>query len=207
MNVDKDNQRWIKELTGSEPEQASALTALRIELLRRLRWALSSYGPTNEALIEDCVQDALLLILDRLGQFEGRSKFLTWATTIAIRAGLSELRRRHWKDISLNQLVSEIGMPHESTAPQVNLDCQMEDREAIVRDLYSLIDNTLTERQRTALLAELKGMPQLEIARQMGTTLNALYKLTHDARKKLKSGLESVGYTADELLSTIIHQG
>ena len=186
MSLDKDNQRWINQLTGSKSEQASALTALRVELLRRLRWSLSSYGQADEALIEDCVQDALLLILDRLGQFEGRSKFLTWATTIAIRAGLSELRRRHWKDISLNQLVSEIGMPHESAAPQSSPDFQAEDREAIVRDLYSLINNTLTERQRTALLAELKGMPQLEIARQMGTTLNALYKLTHDAAQEVE---------------------
>ena len=72
-------------------------------------------------------------------------------------------------------------------------------------DLYYLIENTLTNRQRTALLAELKGMPQVEIARQLGCNLNALYKLTHDARKKLKSGLESAGYAADELLNTTLH--
>ena len=205
MSRDKDNQRWIKQLTGSELEQASALTVLRIELLRRLRWALANYGLADEALIEDCVQDALVLILDRLGQFEGRSKFLTWATTIAIRTGLSEIRRRRWKDVSLDQFVQEIGIPLQSTAPTKNSIFSLDDQESVVRELYSLINNMLTERQRTALLAELKGMPQVEIARQLGTTLNALYKLTHDARKKLKSGLESAGYTADELLNTTLH--
>ena len=205
MSRDKHNQRWITELTGSELEQASALTDLRIELLRRLRWALANYGPADDAFIEDCVQDALVLILDRLGQFEGRSKFLTWATTIGIRTGLSELRRRRWKDISLDQLVQEIGIPLDSTEPLQNSSHTLVDQESVVRELYSLINHTLTERQRTALLAELKGMPQVEIARQLGTSLNALYKLTHDARKKLKSGLESAGYTADELLNTTLH--
>jgi RNA polymerase sigma-70 factor (ECF subfamily) len=205
MSRDQDNQRWIKQLSGSELEQASALTVLRIELLRRLRWALANYGLADEAFIEDCVQDALVLILDRLGQFEGRSKFLTWATTIAIRTGLSEIRRRRWKDVSLDQFVQEIGIPHQSTAPPKNPNFSREDQDSVVRELYSLINNTLTERQRTALLAELKGMPQVEIARQLGTTLNALYKLTHDARKKLKRGLESAGFTADELLNTTLH--
>jgi len=205
MSRDRDNQSWITELTGSEFEQASALTVLRIELLRRLRWALANYGPADDAFVEDCVQDALVLILDRLGQFEGRSKFLTWATTIAIRTGLSELRRRRWKDVSLDQLVQEIGLPLDSTEPKQNSIQTLGDQELVVKELYSLINETLTERQRTALLAELKGMPQIEIARQLGTTLNALYKLTHDARKKLKTGLEAAGYTADELLNATLH--
>ena len=65
--------------------------------------------------------------------------------------------------------------------------------------MYSLIHNSLTEKQRSALLAELKEMPQDEIARHIGSNRNAIYKLTHDARKRLKKGLEAVGYKMTDI--------
>jgi hypothetical protein len=57
----------------------------------------------------------------------------------------------------------------------------------------------LQDKQRLALTAELKGMPQDEIARQLGSNRNAVYKLTHDARCRLKAGLEAAGFGADSL--------
>ena len=45
-------------------------------------------------------------------------------------------------------------------------------------------------------------MPQDEIARHLGSNRNAIYKLTHDARKNLKKGLEAAGYTAEDVLAT-----
>jgi RNA polymerase sigma-70 factor (ECF subfamily) len=65
-----------------------------------------------------------------------------------------------------------------------------------------VVETDLTDRQRQALVAELRGMPQAEIAAQMGLTRNALYKLTHDARQKLKRGLEAAGIGEDEVRQT-----
>ena len=48
------------------------------------------------------------------------------------------------------------------------------------------IDEELTDRQRTALLAALGDMPLEAVADHMVTNHNALYKLLHDARKRLK---------------------
>jgi hypothetical protein len=36
---------------------------------------------------------------------------------------------------------------------------------------------------------------------------NAVYKLQHDARVKLKHGLEESGYTADDCISLFVTQG
>ena len=44
-------------------------------------------------------------------------------------------------------------------------------------------------------------MPQEEIGRRLGITRNAVYKLGHDARKKLKHGLEASGFNATEIRS------
>jgi RNA polymerase sigma-70 factor (ECF subfamily) len=45
-------------------------------------------------------------------------------------------------------------------------------------------------------------MPQDEIANQLGSNRNAIYKLTHDARKRLKKCLEAAGYTAVDVATT-----
>ena len=65
--------------------------------------------------------------------------------------------------------------------------------------MYRIINTELTEKQRTALFAELGGLPQEEIGRRTGSNRNAIYKLTHDARKRLKQGLATAGYTVADL--------
>jgi RNA polymerase sigma-70 factor (ECF subfamily) len=57
----------------------------------------------------------------------------------------------------------------------------------------------LTDRQRIALEAELEGMNQVPLAEKLGTNPNALYKLVHDARKRLRAALEREGITLDDV--------
>ena len=61
------------------------------------------------------------------------------------------------------------------------------------------IHTRLSERQRTAVLAELHGLPTVEIAARLETNQNALYKLVHDARKKLRTALQDQGFDAEAL--------
>ena len=134
-----------------------------------------------------------------LDQFQNRSRFVTWATAIAIRVGLTELRRRRWRDVSLEKLVADTGFEPSAAAESTP------DRESqpIIEAMYRIIGTDLTEKQRTVLLGEIKGMAQEEIARQMGSSRNALYKLSHDARQRLKLGLEEAGFTAQEYAITL----
>jgi RNA polymerase sigma-70 factor, ECF subfamily len=72
----------------------------------------------------------------------------------------------------------------------------------ILEELRRMIDEELTDRQREAVVAViLEGMPISEVARRMGTNQNALYKLLHDARKKLKRQMEASGLSANEVLA------
>jgi RNA polymerase sigma-70 factor (ECF subfamily) len=72
-------------------------------------------------------------------------------------------------------------------------------RDEILDHLRRALETELTDRQRTALVAELRGMPQEEIARQLGTNRNALYKLLHDARTRLKARLIAAGLGDDDV--------
>ncbi len=195
----RSNTTWRRHLRNTGPQQQAALRDLRGALLRGLRAALTGSFRADDAFLEDMVQDSLLRILDRLPQFEGRSRFLTWATSIAIRTALSEMRRRRWQDLSLDQVVAEGATPEAWSSTERSVVGVRAERQALVDKMYEIIGQQLTDRQRTALLAELRGMPQVEIARQLGSNRNALYKLTHDARKRLKHGLEAAGYLGEHV--------
>jgi RNA polymerase sigma-70 factor (ECF subfamily) len=204
------NEDWLQALRPvPSPE---ALEELRAILLRGLRAALAGRLDGDvDALSEDFVQDALIKILDSLDTFRGESRFTTWAQKIAIHVALSELRRRRWKDIPLQNFTQSADgeelTPALLTDPQPQPD-QVAAQNELLRAVNSLLFEELTERQRTAMLAILQdGLPLREVAERMGTNPNALYKLLHDARQRLKQRLEEkTGLSAQELLAMFENQ-
>ena len=187
-------QTWLSRLLVPGDDQQDALNELRRILEKRIRIAFQHEKLVDDAFIDDAIQESMLKILSSLDQFQGRSKFTTWATTIAVRAVYTELRRRVWKNISLDEVVKSQGELAIS-ANQESLDHPSEELKRLVDMMYSVIRKQLTKKQRDALLAELAGVPLEEIGRRMGSNRNAIYKLTHDARKKLKQELETLGFT------------
>jgi RNA polymerase sigma-70 factor (ECF subfamily) len=199
---ERSNKEWLSDLRG--PEQSAALADLRAFLVRGLRYALASNSSVDDVLIEDFVQEALLKILNALGSFRGESKFTTWAQKIAVRVAFTELRRRRWQDVSLDGIVDAHDMdfvPDMMIDPSAGPDQQATQR-IFMETLQRLISTELTDKQRQALIAvRVLGMPLEEVSRRMGTNRNALYKLLHDARQRLKRKMEAEGLSADEVLS------
>ena len=202
MRVPRENASWIRNLRACGPVQAEALTDLRGLLLRGLAKSFQARGALDQAFVEDVVQQALVHILDHLEQFQGRSRFTTWAMAITVRLAMSALRRKRWQDVSLESMTAAMeGAPawdkDDTTSP-----AQHAEQHAMVETLRRLIDEALTDKQWLALTAELGGMPVEEIAHRMGSNVNAVYKLLHDARQRLKRVLETAGYTAEDVRST-----
>lgn len=204
-DTQRSNQEWLEALT--DPIAEEALVELRSILLRGLRAALSNRVDGDlDALTEDFTQDALLKILASLKSFRGESRFTTWAQKIAIHVAFSELRRRRWKDISIQTLIET--PDGEEYTPAILTDSRITpEREATQHDLMQIVEDLvfeeLTDRQRTAMLAMIQSeMPIGEIARKMDTNPNALYKLMHDARKRLQQRLEEkAGLTVQEVMA------
>lgn len=61
----------------------------------------------------------------------------------------------------------------------------------------------MTKKQRTVVQADLAGMPIEEIARQLNTNRNAVYKMFHDARNKLKAGFAAAGISAHDVQAAL----
>lgn len=151
---------------------------------------------SGSALIEDVVQESLLKILASLDSFQGRSRFTTWALAIATRVGFSELRRHHYRDVSLDGLASGRELEIESTETSVVEDLG---RSALLDTLGRLIDTRLSDKQRLAMRGFLEGLPMAEIAQRTESNRNAVYKLVHDARRRLRAGFEEAGITAEDV--------
>lgn len=139
-------------------------------------------------------------VLSRLDQFQGRSRFTTWAQAIALNTAFTELRRkRAWQDVSLDALMTQGEQLAELTALPDDIPGNGEERTRILAALRVAIAEDLTPKQRAAILAALRELPFDQIAALLGANRNAAYKLVHDARRALKHGLHRAGITAQDI--------
>jgi RNA polymerase sigma-70 factor, ECF subfamily len=197
---ERTNEQWLAELRGPNPNEA--LADLYDLLVRGLSAALGGRAGGLDANIEDFAQEALIKIMSNLDSFRGESRFTTWARKIAMNVALTELNRRRWRDVSLQDLLDRRTASGRGLAdPQLTPE-QLAFQNMVLAKLRRIIDEELTDRQREVVIAViLEGMPIAEVARRMGTNQNALYKLLHDARKKLKLHMEAVGLSPQEVLA------
>jgi len=208
--IERTNQEWLDALRG--PGRDEALADLRAFLVRGLGYALAGRPGVDDSLLEDFAQEALLKILAGLDSFRGESRFTTWAQKIAVRVALTELRRHRWRDVSLDEMTRSpdadpsMGSGHRFIPEILAEPSAGPEQQAIQRMLLStlrrIIATELTDKQRQALVAvRIHGMPLEEVAREMGTNRNALYKLLHDARQRLKKRMMAEGLSPQDVLA------
>jgi RNA polymerase sigma-70 factor (ECF subfamily) len=203
---DRNNQAWLEALSASGPAREEALAELRQVVVDSLPHAIGHGAtpddPEFKALAEDVAQETLVRVLAHLGSFEGRSRFTTWVLKISVRVAYTELRRRHWKDASLDQLEADYGeAPGQMMADRAAGPERVAEQASVAALINRMLAEELTERQRRAMMAMMRGMPLEEIARRLGTERNALYKLLHDARLRLRQRLEREGLSPAEVLA------
>ncbi len=214
---ERSNERWLADLSDAGPVQAEAVAHLRDYLLRAILVYLTRQRSDLarldfeelRALAEDWAQAAVIQVLDKRDTFRGTSKFTTWAYRVAINLAATDLRRKSWSHASLEQLIEErsaalsLALEHTAATPE-----QEATRDQIWSTVQSVIDQDLTDRQRAALtLAIVDGAPIDVVAQSLGTNRNNVYKIVHDARKKLRKSLESRGWSADDVLAAFGSDG
>jgi RNA polymerase sigma-70 factor (ECF subfamily) len=214
MAESRTNQEWLDDLTAGGASQEAAVEDLRALLLRA---ALHFFGQNQGDMAglsqseirqraEDSAQDALLAVLGHLPEFRGDSRFTTWAYKFAINIALTTSRRERWKGVSLDDLVESgegafaqwVMEDKSATAAPEQAAIQAELR-AIVQDV---IERDLSDRQRRVLfLMAFNEVPMDVVVEDLGTNRNAVYKMLHDARRKLKSRLLAHGFEVGEMLT------
>jgi RNA polymerase sigma-70 factor (ECF subfamily) len=191
------DEDWIAELTTPGPARDDALRRLHALLLRGARFQVSRMSSLRAAVgvaqVEDVVNlaadEAMIAVLGKLGTFEGRSRFTTWAYKFAVLQAAVELRRQAW---SYREVPLDAAPPLVEPRPSPDQYAEGTEFAAAVRDA---IDRVLTPHQRRIALALLvEEVPIDVLAERLGTNRNALYKTLHDARGRLRSHLAAQGY-------------
>jgi RNA polymerase sigma-70 factor (ECF subfamily) len=76
------------------------------------------------------------------------------------------------------------------------------ERQDYIELLVNVIRQELTERQRLAIVAvHFQGRSMDEVAKQLGISRNATYKLLHDARRKIKAQFEERHLGAGDIMA------
>ena len=194
---ERSNDQWLADLRGSKKDEA--LADLRVLLVEGLRTTLHGGTGGVESSVEDFAQDALIKILDNLNSFRGESRFTTWAHKICLRTAFAEMRRSRWRDVSLDEVIDRGGESAPADSPDDPE--RAATQAAIMAQFRRFIDEELTKKQRMALLAARGGMPMEAVADRIDTNRNALYKLLHDARKRLKRRMEAESLWPQDVLS------
>lgn len=206
------DQEWIRDLQSAGPQQAEAIGDLRQLLLRGTLYTLarnlddlqSMDYEARLALAEDCTQEALIAVLARLNDFRGEARFTSWTFKFAINIALSRARRERWKRVSLEDwdedmdsldwLNAQIGSFPGPDIPAMQSEVYAAIREAI--------RTALTPRQRQVLKwIVFDEAPMDVVVQRLGTNRNAVYKLLHDARRKLKRDLDARGFPVQDILA------
>jgi RNA polymerase sigma-70 factor (ECF subfamily) len=202
------NEAWLSDLRGNGAARETALADLREVVQHGLPYALSRWlspdDPLFTPLVEEVTQETLLRVLDQLNTFEGRSMFTTWVHKIAVRIALTELRRKRWQDSSLDEIVDneESPAPARLMADHSPTPEEEAERADMLEHVRRVLDQELTPKQREALvLLGIQDVPLEEAAKRMKTNRNALYKLLHDARLRLRRRLINEGIDPREVLA------
>jgi len=204
---DRESGQWVRQLRTDHPQHDWAVAHLHEILLRfaihelaRRRGQLPSItGPEFDDIAQQAANDALLGILRRLDDFQGWSRFTTWAYKFAMLEVSTKVARHAWgrQPPSVGEFAWEQLPDWTASRPADRMD-QHEQLTALSGAI-----GTLTDRQREVFVAiALNEKPIDAVATQLGSNPNAIYKNLFDARRKLRISLAAAGHpvaASDEL--------
>ena len=196
QSVTTEQYDWVDALRTPGPIRDDALRRLHALLLRaasrQVRRMRLTGGPDEiDHVANQAADEALVAVLGKLGTFEGRSRFTTWAYKFAVLQAGVEVRRRQWEH---REVPLERDALIVATEPEPGLYAEASDLAAAVR---RAIEESLSAHQRRIIVALVVDEVPIDVlAERLGSTRGAVYKTLHDARVRLRAALVAGGYLA-----------
>lgn len=146
----------------------------------------------NETDAQEVMQDALINIWNKIGNFEGRSAFTSWMYRVTANAALMKLRKnkRFEQHVPLESDGPDRDLPVlQLTAPGGDPAATAQ-RTEVGEQVRAAIDALPEPYRTTVLLADVEEMSMDEIATAMNVTVPAVKSRLHRARLSLRKVLE-----------------
>jgi RNA polymerase sigma-70 factor (ECF subfamily) len=141
---------------------------------------------------EDVTQEVLLQVVRKISEFRGDSSFATWLHRVAVNAALAHRRRQAIaQEHGLRNTLDVYGEGEPPSLTQgrfVTPDDQMMSRET-TRLIESAISELPAVYRDVFVLSEVEGLPNADIAEQLGMSLAAVKSRLHRARAMLREVL------------------
>ncbi len=202
-SLDDTSRQWLgrpRRSLGAHDRPSAELHAL----LRRVARAEASRragthgirGVELYDLAEQAANDACVSVLRRLPDFEGRSRFTTWACKFAILEVAQKVGRHRWRRVGVVLDPDDWDRLPESLATDPT---EVAAARELLDAVHDVVRTEFTERQRRifeALFISRVGFDVL--ATELGTNRNALYKAEFDIRAKLRRHLVARGHVKEE---------
>jgi RNA polymerase sigma-70 factor, ECF subfamily len=199
--LDLESRAWIDGLRASGAERGLALERLHDLLLRGAhseagrRAALypEIRGPELDDICRQAADDAVVAVSRKLDSYRGASRFTTWAYGFVVLEVSVKLRRHAWRGGTIPTADDDATWDRlavRGTAAQAKVESA-----ELLRALRRAVQEELSPRQREVFVAVALNDVQIDVvAVELRSTRGAVYKVLHDARRKLRRRLEREGH-------------
>lgn len=198
--LDLESRTWLEDLRRTGVDGATTLERLH-DLLLRAAYAEAGRrqhlypdigGAELDDLCRQAADDAVVAVMGKLDGFSGRSTFTTWAYGFAVLEISVRLRRHAWRGRSIP--TDDDDAAWDRLAGGATAQAQVESAE-LLDALRRAMAEELSPRQRDVFVAvALNGVEIDVVAARLRSTRGAVYKVLHDARRKLRLRLEREGH-------------
>jgi RNA polymerase sigma-70 factor (ECF subfamily) len=205
VGLDHESRQWLDQLALAGPDRSSAIEALFDMLLRAARHeAHRRRGSLPRQVVDElddlarqAADDALAAVLRKLGEYRGASRFTTWAYKFAIFEVSTALRREAWRGRSIT--IEDAAWSNIEDRMPVDPHAEMNVRELLAA-VEQAVAADLTQRQREVFVSVVVlEVPVDVVADRRGSSRGAVYKVLHDARRKLRLALAEQGWDVDDV--------
>lgn len=196
MAASKPSPEFMLNLVARAKQGDEDAFAVLFDLHKKRVYSLCLRMTGNVVEAEDLAQDAFIQVFRKLGTFRGDASFSTWLYRVVVNTVLMKLRRRHLKEVSLDEPVrlESSDVPREVAHEDGELTGTV-DRIALSRAIQDLPKGCRT----IFLLHEVEGYEHHEIAHMLRCSVGNSKSQLHKARLKMREMLSrNTGESGDD---------
>lgn len=180
--------RWIAAAKGGDAyafEQLMAAYEKKIYCL-----CLRMMGNSHDG--EDCAQEAMLRIWQKLPQFRGDAAFSTWVYRVTAALCMDALRKRQRTQKESLEALSENGFDAQDDAPTPEEATEQKAQRAMIAEA---VDAVPEQMRSVFLLRDVHGLSVEDTAKALGVSAGTVKSRLSRAREKIAENLRAQGVT------------
>ena len=144
---------------------------------------------TNDLEAEDIIQDAYVRAYEHLHQFEGRAKFSTWLTKIAIYEAYARVRRFDYQKVDSISVLEGQGMDVKAKGRDPEQQIYDGELKMVLEKAFDTLPN---DYRSVFMLREIEGLSTAETAECLEISEENVKTRLHRARAQLQRELYSL---------------